>query len=122
MSSRTIRIRSEPSMPRSDGSFGVPDLDRPAVDRLHLGLTAQDNDQLCVTDHLRGQFLGHLVTDVGPHFGQGRHGLGVQARSWLGSGRVDLEPCTGRVRGEAAHQPGRHLRLAAVTDADEHYP
>ena len=118
MSSRTSRIRSIPSMPRSDGSSVSQFSNRVPDTRLDVSLPTQGHDQVCGLHSVLGDRLRLLAGDVDADLGQRRGRQLVDLGAGFGAGRVDVD----RVAGAEFHQAGGHLGLAAVLDADEQHP
>ncbi len=96
---------------------GVPVLDAHAVGRVHGGFPAEGDHEVDRPQQLRVDRLGRLVADVDAHLRQGLRRQGVDLGAGIGAGGVDLDV----VAGDGAHEPGRHLGLAAVAHADEQH-
>ena len=81
------------------------------------GFASERDHDVDVANELRINECGCLAGDVDTDLGQGLRGQVVDGGAGLGAGRVHLHG----VAGDLAHQPGGHLRLAAVLDADEQH-
>ena len=117
MSSRTRRMRSMPSMPRSDGSSVSQFSNSRSGDRVDVCLAPEGDHEVDITNEVRINECGCVSCDVDTDFGQGLSGQIVDGGARLGASRVHLHG----VAGDLAHQPCGHLGLAAVLDADEQH-
>ena len=106
-----------PSMPRSEGSSVSQFSNRVPGDRVDAGFTSERDHDVDVTNELRINECGCVSCDVDTNLGQGLSGQVVDGGAGLGASRVHLHG----VAGDLAHQPGGHLGLAAVLDADEQH-
>ena len=107
-------LRSMPPMPRSEGS-SVSQFRTGCRALVDSGFTSERDHDVDVTNELRINECGCVSCDVDTNLGQGLSGQVVDGSARLGASRVHLHS----VASDLAHQPGGHLRLAAVLDADE---
>ena len=81
------------------------------------GFASEGDHEVDVTNELRINECGCVSCDVDTDLGQGLSGQVVDGGAGLGARRVHLHG----VACDLAHQPGGHLGLAAVLDADEQH-